>query len=380
MERVDPQTFRIEAAGHTLLARSDVPLTPGAVLRATVTAAGQQPQLAVHDPASPPTPEAVVASALGRMLPQQAPLRETVPALLSILGSASTRAALTPEIRTLVEDLLGRLPDTASLARPNALAKALEDSGVSLESRLGQIVQSGQPGPTPQEDRKWQLLALRESVAGLLTRLTAQHREPVTTASAVGVPVPTSDPLVAVRAAHEPVFQHQAGARSALPEDPIAVGVQVVLEGALAEIDASLARLTSHQLQAANAALQQQVLGFFELPMRPDLGHETVLLEFESDGGSPQTEPGLAPFTVRLELPLGEVGVFRAQLSLQGERVAVSTWSDSARLRELLAHRLPDLDAALAAHGFAPVPTVLRRLEAPDPIRRGAQPLVDTKA
>ena len=372
VERVDAQTVRLETNGQTLLARTDAPLTPGSEIKAAVTSLGPQPQLALQELPLPTTPSAIVAAALGRALPQQAPLNETFPALLSLVDSPSAMARLPADVRSQLSDLLARLPEAPALAQPATLAKALGDSGVELESRLAQAVTNQRPDTTaapPQEDRKWQLLALRQTV---VTALNELRRDGAAAPShAAGNDQPTESSQAAL-----------GNPRPALlpGTDNPTPSARQLLEGLLGEIDTSLARLSTHQLQSANAAQVQQSFGFFELPLRPDHGRESVLLEFDGEAAG-SADSAQRPLTVKLELPLGDLGVFRARITLHGERVAVSTWSDSARLRELIGPRLEQLDQTLEQHGFELVPSVLRKVEAPAPLRAGAQqPLIDTRA
>ena len=372
VERIDAQTVRLETNGQTLLARTDAPLIPGSEVKATVTSLGSQPQLALQELPDPPLATAIVAAALGRALPQQAPLSETFPALLSVVDSPSAMANLPTDVRTRVNELLARLPETPALAQPATLAKVLADSGVELEAKLAQAVASPRPdspAALPQDDRKWQLLALRQTVVTALTELA--HGSATATSNAASELQP-ADPRPASVANTRAVPQPAA-------DNPDPPPARQLLEGLLSEIDTSLARISTHQLQSANAAQMQQSFGFFELPLRPDHGREPMLLEFEGEAAA-AAESGQRPLTVKLELPLGDLGVFRARITLHGERVAVSTWSDSARLRELIGSKLQQLDQALGGHGFTLVPSVLRKVEAPAPLRASAQPLIDTRA
>ena len=408
VDRLDAQTVRLETGGQTLLARTELELAPGTLLKATVTSTGSLVQLSVQANPSAPAQQVAIASALGRALPSQVPLNETFPALFSVLGLPGTDQALPREVKAGLEALLARLPDSASLGRPGSLAQAVEDAGNALESRLARASaggRDGESGPLPLNDRKWQLLAIRQSVSTVLSQISRDSRAestsgPVAASIAgstpgalaeeargeaashtIGRPSPLlSAPASGSFAVTEKDLGSPAGTPATTPaEDALGLTTRGVLEGLLRDIDASLARLGTHQLQTATSALQHQAFGFFELPLRPNLGREAAVLEFEGDRTGASNAPE-TPFTVRLELPLGELGVFRAQIAMQGERIAVSTWSDSPGLRELIASRLGDLDTALGAHGFALLPTTLRKTQPPDALRHGTLPLVDTRA
>ena len=152
---------------------------------------------------------------------------------------------------------------------------------------------------------------------------------------------------------------------------------RVSLRDVLGDVDAGLSRITTHQLQNADAAQQGGVFVFLELPIRAGDAIDTVAIEIEG-GGSDSDGAGEDQLELNLEVPVDD-GTLRARLGLAGKRLALTVWSESAPLRELIAANLGELDAGLQRHGFDLAPIMLREVPPPDPLRRRPHGLVDTE-
>ena len=388
--RVDPNTVRITVDGQPMLAQTTVDLPSGTQLTARVASVGVQPQLTLIPPSQPENPDTtVVNNSLGRALPQQAPLAEVLPRLLGALTTPNGAAALPTAVSDKLTTLANSVPSLASLAQPAALATAVSQSGLHLESTLARVVltipaqapqtspSAAPPAPTPQAplptgDLKWQLLGLREAVINAPGLAQAPPTSPPSP--------PTRAPDVAtatsmVLPAHQGEDADSRPSTSGLGNSG---GSTQIAEGLLDDVNAGLARISTHQLQSANAAQHNTLLGYFELPVQTSRGVETMTIEVKDEhrertSGSPQS------MTVLVEVPVGELGKLRARIALSGERIAITTWSETPELRRLIASNIGQLDAALLAQGFDVAPSVMREINAPRAVHAGYQPLIDTQ-
>jgi hypothetical protein len=226
--------------------------------------------------------------------------------------------------------------------------------------------------PLPTGDLKWQLLGLREAVINAPGSTQAQPA--LTTAP------PIRAPEVAL-AANNGLPAHQSeDADSRLSTAGLvgSGGSAQIADGLLDDVNAGLARISTHQLQSANAAQHNTLLGYFELPVQTSRGVETMTLEVKDEhrertSGAPQS------LTVLVEVPVGDLGKLRARIALAGERIAITTWSETPELRRLIASNIGQLDAALLAQGFDVAPSVVREINAPKAVHAGYQPLIDTQ-
>lgn len=388
--RVDPNTVRITVDGQPMLAQTTVDLPSGTQLTARVASVGVQPQLTLIPPSQPENPDTtVVNNSLGRALPQQAPLAEVLPRLLGALTTPNGAAALPTAVSDKLTTLANSVPSLASLAQPAALATAVSQSGLHLESTLARVVltipaqapqtspSAAPPAPTPQAplptgDLKWQLLGLREAVINAPRLAQAPPTSPPSP--------PTRAPDVAI-ATSMVLPAHQGEDADSRPSTAGLVnsgGSTQIAEGLLDDVNAGLARISTHQLQSANAAQHNTLLGYFELPVQTSRGVETMTIEVKDEhrertSGSPQS------MTVLVEVPVGELGKLRARIALSGERIAITTWSETPELRRLIASNIGQLDAALLAQGFDVAPSVMREINAPRAVHAGYQPLIDTQ-
>jgi len=353
--RVDESSIRLTVDGREVLARTALDLTPGARLTARVVAIGAQPLLAIVDPEPLPapaaaavtTPAATIRGALGRTLPVQEPLTT----VLAQIAARATSSALPPSVQRQISALKLNLPDLSMLTQPQALARSVANSGQSLEAKLAAVPHTGLAAP-PRDDLKFQLLALR---ATLDVELQPAPRS--------GAPVPRTSPGP----------ESAPGAALAKP--------QSVLRGLVQDVDAGIARITTHQLQHLAAAERGDFYAYAELPYRTALGTDTVRLSIEGDDPSAEhhgqhaTEASVA---LNLAVALEELGDLRARIGLSGARLAVTLWSENPVLRDLITSDIAGLEDRLTALGFELTSLALHEIPPPDPLRALPERLIDT--
>ncbi len=402
VERVDANTLRLAINGQNLVAHTTLELPSGEQFTARVTAGGAQPQLSLIPTPSAESPADVVVSSLGRSLPQQAPLTEVIPSLLAPLQAPLKGTPLPPAVTVKLEALAASLPTLSQLAQPAGLARGIAATGTQLEARLAQVVALSSPNTEtsratpgiPVADLKWQLLALRETVSSVLQQASheAAPRDAVKTLASPLAPLPNTvatAPPLDLEAPAQPNKAFSSAQNLAVPAPAIAGDItpetraeslsQPSLPKLLDDINAGLARITTHQLNTASAAQNQQIFGYFEIPVRTPQGTDSVALEVQSEGHQ-RNAAGETALLIAVEVPIEGLGTLRARLALTGNRIACTTWSDTPQLRDLIAAHLRDLDAALTARGFEIAPSVMRQIDAPAPLRVGPAHLIDTQA
>jgi len=122
IEQLDASTLRLSVNGQPLVAKTALNLPAGTQLTAKVLTAGSQTHLMIQAPSDGESPPAVVNAALGRALPQQAPLAEVIPRMAQQLANPAGLAVLGNEVVNQLDSLLKALPDLRALAQPAALA------------------------------------------------------------------------------------------------------------------------------------------------------------------------------------------------------------------------------------------------------------------
>ncbi len=123
--------------------------------------------------------QAVLTQALRQHLPRQVALDQALNPILRLLRpAAQTPASSLPAVlQNITRQLFERLPERQQLQTPQGLKQALENSGLSLESRLRQGLQ-GSPASSPREDLKAGLLQLQHALRLQIIRLEQQRELP----------------------------------------------------------------------------------------------------------------------------------------------------------------------------------------------------------
>ncbi len=360
--RVDNSSIRISIGGTEVVAQTDLELAPGAALKVRVSAVGPQPQLTIvgPPPMPKPTPDSVasspVASAMKRTLPAQEPMHEVLNRLTLPLTVADS-VPVVQQIQSRIAQLVALLPELSTLARPEELRRALVHSGPQLEAGLAAQAEVPDAAP-PTQDLKFRLLELRQVIAGHLTQIGSRR---------------AVDPGIAPFRPQDPdAVGGQPSADASLEESAVAI-----LRSLAADVEAGLARVTTHQLQHAAATARGEYFAFTELPFRTASGIDTLDIEVEADAPR-QGHTDESPLELSLALSLPSLGEFRARLGLRGNHLAVTLWSEAPALREMIVGGVNELEHALAGAGFELSPVVLRAIDAPNPLRHLRRGLVDT--
>ncbi|HMM77395.1 MAG TPA: flagellar hook-length control protein FliK [Gammaproteobacteria bacterium] len=359
--RVDETSIRLAIDGREVLARTSLDLAPGTRLTARVLSAGAQPLLGIVDPQPSRAPSAgaaaatatTIRAALVGTLPVQSPLN----AVLTQLEAQATANTAPAAVQTRVLNLTQALPDLPALAQPAALARAVANAGHGLEATLGAALEASADAPSgaPATDLKFQLLGLRETIDRELAQTPRLATPP----------------------------QGGAGPRgaAAAPELERATA-QSALRALAQEVDAGVARITTHQLQHLAAADRGDFYAYAELPFRTAAGVDTLTLSIDADDrpaqGREDGAAGRGSIALDLAVPLADLGELRARIGLAGERLAVTLWSEEPALRELIVEDIGGLEDRLAALGFELTPIALREVPAADPLRDLPQRLIDT--
>lgn len=356
LERVDQTTVRVAVDGAPALARTTLDLRPGSELSVRVAAAGARPVLSIVAPVGGDVADTpVIVGALKSTLPVQAPINEV---LRAVAAAPSRTAPLPAMVTTAAAGLLETLPAVDELAEPAGLRRALSQAGNGLEATLAARGE-GREVRLPTGDLKWQLLGLHAAISRALSNPVQES---------------VADRAVATSTAFTGVAD-KAGA--AVVRDESMTQAQL-LRGLSAEVEAGIARITTHQLQQLVAAGNDMFLVQAEIPYRAADHVDALRVEIESRGA--QTTSGEdSSVEVSLAVPLPALGEFRAHLTIRSNHLAVTLWSEAPALRAIMAEHLAELTGALAGAGFEVGPVGLRRLDGASRLQGPPDGLVDTR-
>lgn len=320
-----------------------------------------QSQPAVAVPPGPLSPRAVAGPLLGAALGRQDSLAPLL-ANLGGLAQGSVALVLPKPLMTLVDQILAqRLPVENRPLTAETLKAAVARSGLFLEAR-----QAAGQAPTPQNDLKAGLLALRDMLKPVVQ--AAPAAEPGLPHEAEGPAARPGQPAVATTAGPA---QHLPPPRLAPPRDglltpqpaaepslsaaarPAAIA-QTLLEQTEAGLDRiALSQYASLPSELHRAEAQPPARWLTEIPLVLHNGTAVLPLEIERD--PPQhgsAAPDAPVWRVRFALDAEPLGALQGVVTLQGRALGISFWAEREETSRLLRQAAPDLATSLLRSRF----------------------------
>jgi hypothetical protein len=331
VQRADMSHAWLEIDGIAMRAQVPGDLPAGAALSVRVTRLGARVWLKIVERSADPE---LVRGAIRGLLPRQrgfAPLLADVSLLAASAGNAPSPwpSALTEAARRLIESL----PLAARLGFADALAQALNDSGLFLEARLAAAARTGARAPI-EYDFKAALLRF--------ARATRQQGES-------GAPRGMPGPMTAYPPLREVPLVAQP--RVAAPLAALKGSANVVSQ-MRGEVDGALARLTLLQLGAHPA--DNPALGWlFELPLRHGDGIDLWQLRVRREPEGDKIAVGGIRWAATLSFSLRDLGPVQARVSVQDGKVSTLFWAEQADTAERYSAALDELAALYEAHGLS---------------------------
>lgn len=355
--------------------------TPAVILQSRPQADGLQPS-GTTGASSSVRPATIPSSLLplgNTVSSNAAPLPELAATATAVLASAGE--ALSPALRSALQNLVAVSRPAANAANPQALRTMVENSGIFHERSLatGSPVSGG--------NLKAVLLVLRDVLRSVTTVPTVTertaHKAPAGTAESM-------ETSPASQAARQTPARAAPSSGSAMPAAPLPVGVMASLADVAQATEAALDRLRALQLasipRSAQAPGAEQRAEPGPASLRIDvplsLGAATTMLELAIEHEPPKPgEPREgAAWRVWLALDVEPLGPLTALVTYvpATTRVAVTVWTERESARRRLAAVIPELREALEDSDLEPGDVVMHVGAPPRPAaRRGL--VVDTR-
>ncbi|MCS6866425.1 MAG: flagellar hook-length control protein FliK [Gemmataceae bacterium] len=342
LQRHAEGSFRVQIEGQETLAHSALPLLAGAryVLQVERTPQG----LMLRPPAIPSSGLLPVATAVLRTPAQ--PVVETVPALQAeitqLLTSPSTSVVEPLPLRQaaagVTQTLQGLLPNPPRPLQANEIQRWVEHGGLLYEAKLAQVIDklevtSNNPTEKPPE-----------AFSGKSAAATASETERGEPAGVRLVHAAEADLKADLLRLLQTVPQLGAAVRPSLLS-----ATQAVLTGIEAQ-------------QAFNVLAQSSHSPYvFQVPLAENGVWRTLRLALEPEyrpGGADNAPHGR--FRLFMHVPLQELGETWIDAGLAGDQFRATIYLDRPAVRQRVEAALPELQAELAAEGFAEVLLAVR--------------------
>jgi hypothetical protein len=284
-----------------------------------VLSVGAQPLLELIGPQT--SPDNGVNQALRERLPQQngyAPLLATVAAL----AQWPVLKQLPVDVRTALALLEHSMATPEDVATPEGLRKAIERSGLFLESQLAQS--SSDDVDAGQGDWKGALLRLLSVLDGQTTPSKSSGTE-------VPPPLQSRGMTPQGRVMLPPELLETRDAADLLPR-------------LRTDVQAALARLEVAQLEAKNLPACM-----IEIPLHGDDGTDVLQIRLEHHSRDPDREQH---WTLGFALDLQTLGPIQGELVLRGLHLSVRLWALHSATVATLEQQFVELRGRLAASGL----------------------------
>ncbi len=369
IDRIGKSSIRLDVGGRTLTGHTALALRPGDTVLLKVASIGERPVLLVLRPATSSPRDTVLTTALGTVLPRQLTLPQPLATLQA--GGHTLRAsgfsAAEPLIHALA-DLDAAVPQLSELRSAPRLAQAVAESGVLLETILARKVESPGSAMPSERDLKWRALSV---LAAASRPEAATAMRPPTSAAP---PAPSPSAIVAVSGPHG-----QPAEGASAPAGALAAAAGAQTAAIERDAEAIVARITTHQIQAAAAADDGALHLVIDLPVIVDSRFEQLMLQIERDAAQASAE-AMDTVTATVEVPVGDAGTLRARITLRGQHIDVALGSDDSSLREAIAREHAAFGERLRAAGLEVGTLTLRGVEPVAALPRPDHSLVDERA
>lgn len=293
-------------------AQTTLNAAPGQNLQLKVISTGERPvlQIITADKQADTLPQA-----MRLLLPRQTglpPLLANLSQLNQLAQAGGGKQALPNNLLQLGQQIMKLLPGSDAVSRPTGLRQAILDSGVFMESKLAQAVQTGSR-PQLGTDFKAGLLRLARDLTGEQPKLfqASTESKPASLPSSPQTPPPLRGTPVQPQASAEPSLQNNHA---------------TVVRELVQQIESSLARVQLNQLASVPGDQTSAPLFTLELPVRR--GNQADVFDLRIQRDSEGNGDEIEKWSVWLAFDFDGLGPVRTLISAHGNQVSVSLWAE----------------------------------------------------
>jgi hypothetical protein len=319
---------RLQIGVTRLIAQTTLQVPPGQNLTLKVEKTGNLPELRVL---TLPSLEQMKSAALKQVLPRQQPLPRLFEQLTQVT-SDKTRANLLPTpVKQAVQSVLARVIPIEDPGFKTQLSQALQLSGTQTEARLINRQVNG-------NDLKLSLLHL----IGVIKPLISNPSKQIDQAQIL---------QQAVRQQGFNPLQQSPSPTTPPPTAQETNPTTKLLLDLFKHLDGAIARIQTNQLSSLPTEETTRQVWQFELPIRQENGFDLLHFRISRDAVNKGTD---IEFTWNLTLHMNppSLGPMRVRLSLIGEKVSTTIWSERAETANLVNQHLERLRTGLESSGL----------------------------
>jgi hypothetical protein len=317
--------LRLQIGVTRLIAQTTLQVPTGQILTLRVDKTGKLPELQVL---TSPSLEQVKSAALKQVLPRQQPLPQLFKFLTQVTSEASQAKRLPPAVKQAVQGVLARIVPMDDPGFKTQLSQALQLSGTQTEAGLinRQVFSN---------DLKLNLLRLIGLIKPLIMSPSGQSEQDLILQQVLRLHGFKSPP---------PATMPPAAAQEPTPTTKLLLDLFKHLDGAVA-------RIQTNQLSSLPSEDSTRQVWQFELPIRQENGFDLFHFRISRDA-TKKGETIAHTWNLTLHMNLPALGPMRVKLSLVGEKIATTIWSENPRTTSLVKQHIERLRSGLESTGL----------------------------
>ncbi|MFC1371574.1 MAG: flagellar hook-length control protein FliK [gamma proteobacterium symbiont of Ctena orbiculata] len=315
-------TIRLQIGVTRLIAQTTLRVPTGQTLTLQVEKTGNLPELRVL---TLPSLEQMKSAALKQVMPRQQPLPQLFKHLTQVTADSTRTNQLPPAVKQAVQSILTRVMPIQDPGFKTQLVQAMQLSGTQTEARLINHQINGR-------DLKLNLLRLIGLIKPLIGNPGSQINQALT----------FQQPLI--NPAQSPPVTPPPTAQETNPTTRLLLDLFKHLDGAIA-------RIQTNQLSSLPTEDTTRQVWQFELPIRQEGGFDLFHFRISRDAVRKGTETEFM-WSLTLHMNLPSLGPMRVRLSLFGEKLSTTIWSEKPGTASLVNQHLGRLRASLESTGL----------------------------
>jgi hypothetical protein len=320
--------IRLQIGVTRLIAQTSLQVQTGQNLTLKVEKTGNLPELRVL---TLPSLEQMKSAALKQVLPRQQPLPELFKVLTQVTSDTTRTDPLPPAVKQAVQSVLARVVPIDNPGFKTQLSQALQLSGLQTEAQLiNRQVNAN--------DLKLNLLRL----IGLVKPL-------------IGIPSgQTNQAQIVQQALRQQLFNPAQQSPSLVAPSSASQetnSTAKLLLDLFKNLDGAIARIQTNQLSSLPTEDATRQVWQFELPIRQENCFDLFHFRISHDAVNKGTDIAhIWNLTLHMNLP--SLGPMRVRVSLMGEKVSTTIWSERADTASLVNQHLNRLRTGLESTGL----------------------------
>lgn len=292
LEQLSNTTLLLKIGNTQFTAKTNLSIPPGAELQLKVIKQGEQPLLKIISLPSSKTETSLAA--LRQAIPKQAPLANLFP-VLKLMDQH-----LPQVIQQAVQSLQAGISSRMDLLNPEGIKKALNESGIFLESNLS--------------DQKLDK-TIQGDLKGKLLRLTDLLR-------------------------NENLTQNQSAAKNNLLSQ---LADNKAITDLQRHVESTLARIQLNQLNSLPNTDPHSQVFLLELPVKDKENIDVFSLKINEEDQQKTHQESSKRWSIQLSFNLDGLGNIHTKLLLGSERIQASLWAEKETTFDLIKTNLHQL-------------------------------------